>query len=333
MFKELLPLLEGRTMILTAAKIGDALTVTIYPKRNGEKDENPVGNTPLCVTGTPEELDHELPGLIAGYAEELGKFHTNLGQIKQQLANAATAAAEAAKVKTARKPATAPAKPAAKSAEPAEPPVARPDLFTTSMPPAAAAPEPEPTQADAADGTAAIGTDPKVVQPPAPSAAATQPRKRATPIRGKAVETPLCQALRPRPFRRLRGVRLAWRRRKPTLSRSRLPRSTPPSRCKPPRRKWDGAMKTIPRPSRQPWMTPATTTMIRARSDHEEDRWFPVGTFLPLWAHEGDEAITPPAIMHASECAANPTWADTPVNAGRTHLARAPSAKVRSEEH
>src|ERR1019366_26354 len=61
MFKELLPLLEGRTMILTAARIGDALTVTIYPKRNGERDENPVGNTPLCVTGTAEELDHELP--------------------------------------------------------------------------------------------------------------------------------------------------------------------------------------------------------------------------------------------------------------------------------
>ena len=132
MFKELLQLLEGRTMILTAAKIGDALTVTIYPKRNGEKDENPVGNTPLCVTGTAEELDHELPGLIAGYA-------------------AATAAAEAAKVKTARKSATAPAKPASKSAEPAEPPVAGPDLFTASMPPAAAAPEPEPALADAAE--------------------------------------------------------------------------------------------------------------------------------------------------------------------------------------
>jgi PRTRC genetic system protein E len=189
MFKELLPLLEGRTMILTAARIGDALTVTIYPKRNGEKDENPVGNTPLCVTGSAEELDHELPGLIAGYAEELGKFHSNLGQIKQQLADAATAAAEAAKVKTARKPATAPAKPAAKSAEPAEPPVARPDLFTTSMPPAAVAPESQPAQVDAADG-AAVRTDPEVVQPPVPSAPATQPRKRATPIRGKAVETP-----------------------------------------------------------------------------------------------------------------------------------------------
>jgi PRTRC genetic system protein E len=189
MFKELLPLLEGRTMILTAAKIGDALTVTIYPKRNGEKDENPVGNTPLCVTGTAEELDHELPGLIAGYAEELGKFHNNLGQIKQQLADAASAVAEAAKVRSARKPATAPAKLAAKSAEPAEPPAVRPDLFTASMP-AAAAPEPEPALADAADGTAGIGTDPGVVQPPAPSAAATQPRRRATPIRGKAVETP-----------------------------------------------------------------------------------------------------------------------------------------------
>jgi PRTRC genetic system protein E len=190
MFKELLPLIEGRTMILTAAKIGDALTVTIYPKRNGEKDENPVGNTPLCVTGTAEELDHELPGLIAGYVEELGKFRDNLGQIRQQLADAATAAAEAAKVKTARKPATAPAKPASKSAEPAEPPVTGPDLFTTSMPPDASALETQPAPAEAADGTAAISADPGVVQPPVPSAPATQPRKRATPIRGKAVETP-----------------------------------------------------------------------------------------------------------------------------------------------
>src|ERR1019366_9089376 len=169
--------------------IGDALTVTIYPKRNGEKDENPVGNTPLCVTGTVEELDHELPGLIAGYVEELGKFSSNLDEIKQQLADAATAAAEAAKVKTARKPSAAPAKPAAKPAEPAAPPVAGPDLFTASMPPAAAAPA-QPAQADAADGTAVILTDPGVVQPPAPSAAAAPPRKRATPIRGKAVETP-----------------------------------------------------------------------------------------------------------------------------------------------
>ena len=118
-------------------------------------------------------------------AEELGKFHSNLGQIKQQLADAATAVAEAAKVRSARKPATAPAKPASKSAEPAEPPAARPDLFSASMPPAAA---PEPALADAADGTAAIRTDPGVVQPPVPSAPATQPRKRATPIRGKAVE-------------------------------------------------------------------------------------------------------------------------------------------------
>jgi PRTRC genetic system protein E len=186
MFKELLPMLEGRTVILTAAKIGDALTVTMYPSRNGE---NPVGNTPLCVTGTAEEVDHELPGLIAGYVEELGKFHSNLSEIKRQLADAATAAAEAAKVKTGRKPATAPAKPAAKSAEPAEPLAVRPDLCTASMPPAAAAPA-QPALADAADGTAAIRADPGVVQPPVPSAPATQPRKRATPIRGKAVEPP-----------------------------------------------------------------------------------------------------------------------------------------------
>src|ERR1035437_1640213 len=174
MFKELLPLLEGRTMILTAAKIGDALTVTIYPKRNSEKDENPVGNTPLCVTGTAEELDHELPELIAGYVEELGKFHSNLGQIKQQLADAATAAAESAKVKTARKPATAPAKSAAKSAEPAEPPVASPALSPPSIPPAAEVREPRPAQGAGSDDPAATRPDPGVARPPVPSAPAIQ---------------------------------------------------------------------------------------------------------------------------------------------------------------
>src|ERR1019366_6983030 len=44
--------------------------------------------------------------------------------------------------------------------------------------------------ADPADGTAATRTDPGVVRPPVSGAPATQPRKRATPIRGKAVETP-----------------------------------------------------------------------------------------------------------------------------------------------
>jgi hypothetical protein len=94
---------------------------------------------------------------------------------------------------------------------------------------------------------------------------------------------PLCQKLRPRPFRRLRGIRLAWRR---TSSRSRLPRPSPPRRCKAPRRKWDGAMKTKPLPSRWPRKTPATTTtMIHARSDHEENQLLPAGAFLPVWPH------------------------------------------------
>src|ERR1035441_2519631 len=159
MFKELLPLLEGRTMILTAAKIGAALTVTIYPKRNGERDENPVGNTPLCVTGTAEELDHELPRLILGYVETLGNFRSNLDVIKPRAPNA--------------------------------PP--RPALFATTMP-SAEAPE---ALIPAHDAVAAmplvpvVPNDPRVMAPPAsapPPAAA--PGKRATPIRGKAVETP-----------------------------------------------------------------------------------------------------------------------------------------------
>jgi hypothetical protein len=128
-----------------------------------------------------------------------------VGRFRQPFLNLRKRLASTRKVKTGRKPATAPAKPAAKPAEPAEPPAVRPDLFTASMPPAAAAPEPEPALADAADGTAGIGTDPGVVQPSAPSAPAAQPRKRATPIRGKAVETPLLPGPAPVPIPALAG--------------------------------------------------------------------------------------------------------------------------------
>jgi PRTRC genetic system protein E len=185
MFKELLPLLEGRTMILTAAKIGDALTVTIYPKRNGERDENPVGNTPLCVTGTAEELDHELPRLILGYVETLGTFRSNLDVIKTQVAEASAAATAAHAAKSVKKAAV------PKAAAPNAPP--RADLFATTMP-SAEAPEaliPDHDAVAAMPLVPVVPNDPRVMAPPAsapPPAAA--PGKRATPIRGKAVETP-----------------------------------------------------------------------------------------------------------------------------------------------
>src|ERR1019366_3358309 len=82
-------------------------------------------------------------------------------------------------------------------------------LSPPSTPPAAAAPETQSTPADAADGTAGIGTDPGVVRPPVSSAPATQPRKRATPIRGKAVETPPLPEVAAVPITALAGETIA----------------------------------------------------------------------------------------------------------------------------
>jgi hypothetical protein len=68
--------------------------------------------------------------------------------------------------------------------------------------------------------------------------------------------------------------------------------------------------------------TPATTTRIRALSDHEEDRWFPVGTFLPLWAHDGVRSYYATRHHARFRMCRQPIWgypsgAETPVNAGR----------------
>jgi PRTRC genetic system protein E len=187
MFKELQPLLEGLTVIITAAKTSDgSLTVTVYPSRNSDKDEPPVAMTPLCVSGSAEELDHELPELLTGYVETIGGFRSNLAAIKAQVAEAAenTRLAQAAKATKKNAPATPKATPAVAPAAPAP---LRADLFATSMPPAEA-----PAEVAAVPAPAAPPSDPRVVAPPAvvpPAAAAPAKKSRggATPIRGRVV--------------------------------------------------------------------------------------------------------------------------------------------------
>ncbi len=56
MFVELMPLLVGRTVLITVAKAYDkTLRVNVIPVL-AKADENPALTTPLTYTGSPEEL-------------------------------------------------------------------------------------------------------------------------------------------------------------------------------------------------------------------------------------------------------------------------------------
>jgi len=68
LFVELMPLLAGRTVLITVAKVDDkTIRVNVIPAL-AKADENPALTTPLTYTGPPEELDAEPGKHLAGYA-------------------------------------------------------------------------------------------------------------------------------------------------------------------------------------------------------------------------------------------------------------------------
>ena len=92
MFAELMPLLEGRTVLITVARENDkTLRVCVVPKKVKE-DENPALTTPLSYTGTPEELDAELGKHLASYVECHTQLGSRLAQAKAEMEDAAKAA-------------------------------------------------------------------------------------------------------------------------------------------------------------------------------------------------------------------------------------------------
>ena len=99
LFRGLAPMLTNRTVMMTiAAAANGCLTVSIIPKKNTD-DENDVLTTPLCATGTAEELDCELPRQICEFVEVHTATASNIEQIKQELAAAEKTADEARKEK------------------------------------------------------------------------------------------------------------------------------------------------------------------------------------------------------------------------------------------
>jgi PRTRC genetic system protein E len=98
MFVELMPLLAGRTVLITVAKVDDrTIRVNVIP--HGKTDDNPALSTPLTYTGPPEELDAELGKHLAGYVQTHQQTASTLAEAKATMEAAAKAAQEEAKRK------------------------------------------------------------------------------------------------------------------------------------------------------------------------------------------------------------------------------------------
>ena len=103
MFQELMPLLAQRILLLTLSRVSDEqISVNIIPKplKSDQQDDGSALTTPLRVTGTPKELDEQLPRQLAEFVETHLGLSSTLKSAKEQMEAAAKAASEAAKKPT-----------------------------------------------------------------------------------------------------------------------------------------------------------------------------------------------------------------------------------------
>jgi PRTRC genetic system protein E len=99
MFVKLMPLLAGRTVFITVAKVDDhTLRVNVIPTQ-AKADENPALTTPLSYTGPPQELDADLGKYLAGYVRTHQQTASTLGEAKATMEAAAKAAQDESKRK------------------------------------------------------------------------------------------------------------------------------------------------------------------------------------------------------------------------------------------
>jgi PRTRC genetic system protein E len=107
MFQELMPLLAQRIVLVTMSRVSDEqISVNIIPKplKSDQQDNGSALTTPLRVTGTPKELDEQLPPQLAEFVETHLGLSSTLKSAKEQMEAAAKAAREAAKKPTNSKP-------------------------------------------------------------------------------------------------------------------------------------------------------------------------------------------------------------------------------------
>ena len=150
MFVELMPLLAGRTVLITVAKVDDkTLRVNVIP--HAKADENPALTTPLTYTGSPEELDAELGKHLAGYVQIHQQTASTLAEAKATMEAAAKAAQDEAKRKAEER----------KKAAQKQSPTATTAASASSPSSTSAEPDPSPTS------TGTLGLFPAATSEPA----------------------------------------------------------------------------------------------------------------------------------------------------------------------
>ena len=95
MFIELMPLVAGRTVMITLAREDEnTLRVNVIPTTKSGSAENPALTTPLSYMGTAEGLDAELGRQLAGYVECHRALGSTLASAKAEMEAAAKGARE-----------------------------------------------------------------------------------------------------------------------------------------------------------------------------------------------------------------------------------------------
>jgi PRTRC genetic system protein E len=142
MFKELVPILRNRAVLLTATALDDdQIRVNVVPKKMKDGDNDAL-TTPLSVTGTAEELDTQLAATLVGFVAAHLQMKNALEKSKSEM-DAATKTAQAEARAKAKTPASktlakgesTPAAVVAQSPEPAKPvPAKTASLFDVAVP-------------------------------------------------------------------------------------------------------------------------------------------------------------------------------------------------------
>jgi PRTRC genetic system protein E len=125
MFKELVPLLRNRVVLMTLALVeDDKIRVSVVPKKIKE-DESDALTTPVSFTGTAEELEAELGPTLVSYTGSHLQLASTLVQAQADMEAAAKAAKAEAQSKSKgpvkKEGATAASAKPSQTAKPAEP--------------------------------------------------------------------------------------------------------------------------------------------------------------------------------------------------------------------
>jgi PRTRC genetic system protein E len=166
MFKELVPILRNRAVLMTATALDDdQIRVNVVPKKIRDGDHDAL-TTPLSVTGTAEELDAQLAATLVGFVASHLQMKNALEKAKADM-DAATKAAQAeARAKSKTPIRAAPQKtevpqnaPVAKPAEPTKSAPQKPASLFDMPPTPAITPTAAPVESEDDPGFAELDDD------------------------------------------------------------------------------------------------------------------------------------------------------------------------------